>query len=71
MNVTIAPDKASVARLLSDYARCTVKPEDIEITENPDGAGNLRIGWHFDHFKQHFVVSPRGEVAAEELYTLE
>ncbi len=57
-------DKARIAVSLSAYSHCRIRPEDIYILAGPDTAGRLRVGWRFDHFAQHFVLSADGEVRA-------
>lgn len=71
MDIVIAAEKRSIARLLSEYTRCPVRPEDIVVVENPDETGGFYIDWHFDHFEQHFVMSPSGDIAADGLELLE
>ena len=57
-------DIARIAAFLSHYSQCRVRPEDIEVLAGPDADGALRVGWRFDHFAQHFVLTPGGEVRA-------
>ena len=60
-------DVARIAFFLSEYSRCRVRPEDIEILAGPDDSGKLRVGWRFDHFAQHFVLTADGQVHALDL----
>ncbi|MDJ0911499.1 MAG: hypothetical protein QNI99_20105 [Woeseiaceae bacterium] len=57
-------DKSRIAVSLSAYSHCRIRPEDIDVLAGPDTAGRLRVGWRFDHFAQHFILSADGEVRA-------
>ena len=57
-------DKTRIAVSLSAYSHCRIRPEDIDVLAGPDTAGRLRVGWRFDHFAQHFILSADGEVRA-------
>ena len=63
MEIIIAAEKPSIARLLSEYVRRTVRPEEIEVTENPSETGSFYIGFDLDHF----VLMPNGEIASDRL----
>ena len=63
MDITYAAEKTSIAQLLSEHMRRDVDPEEIQVTENPDETGSFYIGWQFEHY----VLSPDGSIAAEEL----
>ena len=58
------PDVARIANFLSNYSHCRIRPEDIDVLVGPDADGRLRVGWRFDHFAQHFVLSADGQVRA-------
>ena len=47
--------------------RKPVRPQDIEVTENPDETGSFFIGFQFDQY----VLSPNGEIEANELMLLD
>lgn len=63
MDIVIAAEKPSIARLLSEHMRCRVRPDEIQVTENPDETGSFYIGFQLDRF----VMSPNGEIATNEL----
>ncbi len=67
MDIIIAAEKPSIAKLLSDHMRCNVEPDEIEVRENPDETGSFYIGWHLEQF----VLSPNGEIEAEPLKLLD
>lgn len=67
MDIIYAAEKPSIAKLLSDHMQRTVDPADIEVTENPDETGSFCIDWRFEHY----VLSPSGEIASDELELLE
>ncbi len=58
------PDLSRIAVFLSNYSHCRIRPEDVDVLAGPDVEGRLRVGWRFDHFAQHFVLSADGEVRA-------
>jgi hypothetical protein len=62
MNIVYAAEKPSIAKLLSEYTNVEVRPQDIMVAENPKETGSFFIGYHFDQF----VLSPNGEIEAEE-----
>lgn len=63
MDIVIAAEKPSIAKLLSQYTRCNVSPEEIEVTENPEETGSFYIGFHLDRY----VMSPNGEIESNNL----
>jgi len=63
MDIVIAAEKPSIARLLSEYMRRRIGPEEIEVTENPDETGSFYIGFQFDRY----VMSPSGEIESGKL----
>jgi len=58
MDIIIAAEKPSIAKLLSEHTRRRIGPEEIQVTENPDETGSFYIGWQFENF----VLSPNGEI---------
>lgn len=67
MDIVIAAEKPSIARLLSEYTRQCVRPEEIKVTENPDETGSFYIGFRLDHY----VLSPNGEIVCDNLELLD
>ena len=67
MDIVYAAEKPSIARLLSVHTRRLVRPQDIEVTENPDETGSFFIGFRLDQY----VLSPNGEIEANELCLLD
>jgi len=63
MDIVIAAEKPSIAKLLGEYTRRRVRPEDIEVTENPDETGSFYIGFMLDRY----VMSPSGEIESNNL----
>jgi hypothetical protein len=63
MDIVIAAEKPSIARLLSEYMRQRINPDEIEVTENPDETGSFYIGFQFDQY----VMSPSGEIESGNL----
>jgi hypothetical protein len=59
MNIVYAAEKPSIAKVLGDYVKQDVRPEDIMVTENPDETGSFFVGWRFDRY----VLSPSGQIA--------
>ncbi|MBT8089857.1 MAG: esterase-like activity of phytase family protein [Gammaproteobacteria bacterium] len=67
MDIVYAAEKSSIAKLLSNYTRRTVRPEEIQVTENPDETGSFYIGFELDHF----VLSPDGVIESDGLELVE
>ena len=67
MDIVYAAEKPSIARLLSIHTRRLVRPQDIQVTENPDETGSFFIGFQFDQY----VLSPNGEIESDELNLLD
>jgi len=61
MDVIYAAEKPSIAKLLGDYVKREVSPEDINVTENPNETGSFYIGWRF----RRYVLSPSGAIASD------
>jgi hypothetical protein len=67
MDIVYAAEKPSIARLLSIHTKRLVRPQDIQVTENPDETGSFFIGFQFNQY----VLSPNGEIEANELMFLD
>jgi hypothetical protein len=65
MDIVYAAEKPSIAKLLGDYVRHDVEPEEINVTENPDQTGSFYVGWRL----HCYVLSPSGEIASEARVT--
>ena len=63
MDIVYAAEKPSIAKLLSEYIKRRVNPEDIKVSENPDETGSFFVGLHFDRY----VMAPNGEFATDTL----
>jgi len=60
MDVIYAAEKRTIAELLENHVHESVKPEDINVTENPSETGSFYIGWRL----RQYVLSPAGEIEA-------
>ena len=58
MDIVYAAEKPSIADVLSDRLRNRVRPQDIEVHENPNETGSFLVKWRFSRY----VVSPNGDV---------
>ena len=67
MDIVIAAERPSIAKLLSEHTHRRVAPEEIEVRENPHETGSFYIGWQFERF----VLSPDGRIEAETLELLD
>ncbi len=67
MYFVYAAEKPSIAKLLSDHTKRRVRPQDIMVTENPNETGSFFIGFQFDQY----ILSPNGEIVANELMLLD
>ena len=63
MDIVIAAEKPSIARLLSEHTHRDIEPEDIQLSENPNETGSFYIGWQFERF----VMSPDGRITQRQL----
>ena len=63
MDIVYAAEKPSIAKLLSEYTKRRVRPQDIRVTENLDETGSFFIGFRFDRY----VLSPDGKIESVEL----
>ena len=60
MDIVYAAEKPSIAKVLSEYVKCEIRPGEIQVHANPDETGSFFIRWRFSRF----VMSPNGEVEA-------
>ena len=63
MDIVIAAEKPSIAKLLGDYIKRSIAPDEIDVRENPDETGSFFVGFHFDRY----ILSPNGEIVADEV----
>jgi hypothetical protein len=61
MDVIYAAERASIAELLRDYVKRDVKPEDIDVIENPAETGSFFVGWKYRRYR----LSPGGEIVSD------
>jgi hypothetical protein len=47
--------------LLSEYTKRRVRPEEIDVSENPDETGSFFIGFRLNHY----VLSPDGKIESD------
>lgn len=58
MNIVYAAEKPSIAKLLGDYVKAGVAPDEIRVHENPNETGSFYIGWRLNRY----VLSPSGRI---------
>jgi hypothetical protein len=58
MEIVYAAEKPSIATLLSEFADRLVRPEEIEVSEDPNRTGSFRIGFQ----SERYVMSPDGRI---------
>ena len=63
MDIVIAAEKPSIAKLLSEYVKRRINPEDIKVSENPNETGSFFVGFQFERY----VMSPNGEFVSDSL----
>lgn len=67
MDIVIAAEKPSIAKLFSEHMRRRVRPDEIKVTENPDETGSFYIGFDLDQY----VLLPNGEIESNRLELVE
>ena len=67
MDIVYAAEKPSIAKVLSEHVKREIRPGDIRVDANPDETGSFFIGFQFDQY----VLSPNGEIEANELMLLD
>jgi hypothetical protein len=63
MDIVYAAEKSTIADVLSNRLHDRVKPQEIEVHENPDETGSFLVTWR----RNHYVVSPSGNVKPDSL----
>jgi hypothetical protein len=61
MDIVYAAEKPSIATLLSEYTKRRVRPDEIDVSENPNETGSFFIGFRLDHY----VLSPNGTIESD------
>ena len=51
MDIVIAAEKPSIARLFSEHLKRRITPRQIRVRENPDETGSFYIGFELDHLE--------------------
>ena len=67
MDIVYAAEKPSIAKLLSEFTKVRVRPQDIMVKENPDETGSFFIGFQFDQY----ILSPNGKIESDLLNSLD
>ena len=60
MDIIYAAEKPSIAKVLEDYIKESVEPDEIRVRANPNETGSFLIGWRF----RRYVLAPNGESEA-------
>jgi len=60
MDIIYAAEKPSIAKVLEDYVKESVEPDEIRVRANPNETGSFLIGWRF----RRYVLSPNGQIVA-------
>lgn len=61
MDIVYAAEKLSIATLLGDHIKRSIRPQEIKVRENPAETGSFLIGWRLERY----VLSPSGEIASD------
>ena len=61
MNIVYAAEKPSIARLLSEHTKRRVRPEEIDVSENPNETGSFYIGFDLERYE----LSPNGRISTK------
>ena len=67
MDIVIAAEKPSIAKLLSEHVKRRITERQIRVRENPDETGSFYIGFEFDQYR----MSPNGEIELDRLEMLD
>ena len=67
MDIVIAAEKPSIAKLISEHLKRSVTARQIRVRENPDETGSFYIGFEFDQYR----LSPNGEIELDRLEILD
>ncbi len=67
MDIVIAAEKPSIAKLFSEYLKRRIEARQIRVRENPDETGSFYIGFEFDQYR----MSPNGEIELDRLELLD
>ena len=61
MDIVYAAEKPSIAKLLGEHMKRRIRPDEINVSENPDETGSFYIGFQMNNF----VMSPDGKIEAD------
>ncbi len=61
MDIVYAAEKPSIARLLGEHMKRRIRPDEINVSENPDETGSFYIGFQMNNF----VMSPDGKIESD------
>ena len=63
MDIVIAAEKPSIAKLISEHLKRRIRPQEIRVSENPDETGSFFIGFELDQY----LMSPDGQIVRDRL----
>lgn len=58
MDIVYAAEKPSIAKLLGKHIKRQVRPDEINVFENPDETGSFYIGFQLGQY----VMAPDGKI---------
>ncbi len=61
MDIVYAAEKPSIAKLLGEHMKRRIRPDEINVSENPDETGSFYIGFQMNNF----VMSPDGKIESD------
>ncbi len=61
MDIVYAAEKPSIAKVLGKHMKRRIRPDEINVSENPDETGSYYIGFQMNNF----VMSPDGKIESD------